>query len=151
MRWNINHDNAEKEVVQLMSESFVLAIPDLSNPEPHWSSDVTGERGDRPPPPRPASPSSRSPKRTARRRETEPVFEKQVWRLRGNVQWGLGMLRERTCEEHTCVRFPRCSGTPFYRKCRFFDRISHWDVVTKTRAHYGSLPEKERVSIASAV
>ncbi len=74
----------------------------------------------------------------------DPTFRKIVIKLTNGVRWGAGLHGERTCDDETCPRRPKCKGEPFYRECRIFERIDHWKVVTKTREYFDSLPEDER-------
>jgi hypothetical protein len=54
-----------------------------------------------------------------------------------------------TCSGVSGCYEPACDGIPFHRKCRFFNRKSHWDVITKTQQYFESIPEEEQVSRSS--
>lgn len=69
-------------------------------------------------------------------------LQKIAWALKGDVVWGAGFVLERTCDRFSCIQEPKCSSSdPFYRKCRFWDHVSHWQVVTRTPQYIESLPD----------
>ncbi|EPQ31935.1 uncharacterized protein PFL1_00134 [Pseudozyma flocculosa PF-1] len=144
----LGHLNDEKEVFQILSNEYLLAIPDLTDYTDAAATGVT-----------PEARHSRSDSRddadqksydtslgsSSRRYMRDPTFSKIVLKLTNGVKWGAGLHLERTCDERSCRRNPRCEGEAFYRECRIFDRVPHWEVVTKTKAHFDSLPEHERI------
>ena len=144
----IGYPNEDKEFFQILSHEYILAIPDLKD---YIDNAATGaassaneladhhEEGHKR---KSYDPSVRSASSSGYMKD--PTFEKVVVKLTNGVKWGSGLMMERTCDDETCPRTPRCEGEPFYRECRNFERIPHWKVVTKTREHFDSLPESER-------
>ncbi|GAK65420.1 uncharacterized protein PAN0_008c3637 [Moesziomyces antarcticus] len=152
----IGYDNPQKEVFQILSHEYVLAVPDLTDYVDHAATGILGgdQHGN-------SQQSSRDGEESyhdsydrkslgasftssMHRYMKDPTFRKIVIKLTNGVRWGAGLHGERTCDDETCPRRPKCKGEPFYRECRIFERIDHWKVVTKTREHFDSLPEDER-------
>ncbi|KAL4399691.1 hypothetical protein ACI68E_004074 [Malassezia pachydermatis] len=128
--------NPDHEFLQVRSGEHLLAIPQLKHMQ---DMALTGlydvERG------------VRTTARAVLERLDTPVpatFAKISWQLSGGVRWGMGLASEHTCTEKTCERTPKCEGTPFYRKCRFFGRKPHWQVLLRSREGYDRLPESQR-------
>ncbi|CDR98696.1 hypothetical protein [Sporisorium scitamineum] len=155
----IGYDNPEKEFFQILSQAFVLAIPDLRDYFDHAATGVSGgsdhPRGRQQYPRDHDGESSyhdsydrksvdASVASSVARYMKDPTFRKTVIRLTNGVRWGAGLHGERTCDDETCPRRPKCHGEPFYRECRNFKRINHWDVVPKTHEYFGSIPGSER-------
>lgn len=155
----IGYDNPEKEIFQIISHEYVLAIPDLydyvdhaatgilggSDPQQgrwHQSRDVDGEGSYHDSYDRKSADASFTS--SMYRYMRDPTFRKIVIKLTNGVRWGAGLHGERTCDEETCPRRPSCRGEPFYRECRNFVRVDHWKVVPKTREYFDSIPESER-------
>ncbi|KAN0066097.1 Protein SABRE [Thecaphora frezii] len=149
VRIRIGYPNDDAEFFQILSHEFLLAVPDLTDyidtaamgiaPEGrHSKRDSRDDGGDR----RSYDASLGS---SSKRYMKDPTFSKVVLKLTNGVKWGAGMHLERTCDDESCQRTPKCQGEAFYRECRFFDRIPHWEVVTRTRAHFDSLPDSQRV------
>ncbi|KAJ1599133.1 hypothetical protein NDA14_002572 [Ustilago hordei] len=155
----IGYDNPEREFFQILSHEYILAIPDLCDYVDHAAAGVLGgterhqqneqqrdhdgegsyhDSYDR----KSADASFTS---SMHRYMKDPTFRKIVIKLTNGVRWGAGLYGERTCDDETCPRHPKCSGEPFYRECRNFERINHWEVVPKTREHFDSIPESERL------
>lgn len=154
----IGYDNPEKEFFQILSHEYILAIPDLCDYVDHAATGVLGgseqhQQGvqqrdhdgegsyhdsyDR----KSADASFTS---SMHRYMKDPTYRKIVIKLTNGVRWGAGLHGERTCDDETCPRQPKCRGEPFYRECRNFERINHWEVVPKTREYFNSIPESER-------
>lgn len=71
-------------------------------------------------------------------------LQKIVWSLNGNVVWGCGFVLERTCNGSDCVSTPKCSSPiSFYRQCRFFNKISHWNVLPRTPEYLNQFPSEK--------
>ncbi|SJX62420.1 uncharacterized protein SRS1_13267 [Sporisorium reilianum f. sp. reilianum] len=155
----IGYDNPEKEFFQILSQGFVLAIPDLRDYLDHAATGVSGgsdhHRGRQHHPRDHDGESSyhdsydrksvdASVTSSMARYMKDPTFKKTVIRLTDGVRWGAGLHGERTCDDETCPRRPKCHGEPFYRECRNFKRINHWDVIPKTHEYFDSIPESER-------
>uniref|UniRef100_V5EIZ2 Golgi-body localization protein domain-containing protein n=2 Tax=Kalmanozyma brasiliensis (strain GHG001) TaxID=1365824 RepID=V5EIZ2_KALBG len=155
----LGYDNPEKEFFQILSHEYVLAIPDLCDYVDHAATgmqddsehlseqrqqshdhDADGsfhESEDR----KSVNASFTS---SMYRYMKDPTFRKVVIKLTNGVRWGAGLRGERTCDDDTCSRQHKCKGEPFYRECRYFDRIKHWDVIPKTHEYFDSIPEDER-------
>ncbi|KAJ7276501.1 golgi-body localization protein domain-containing protein [Mycena haematopus] len=88
----IGHENDDKELIQVTSDSMVIAIPDFSHLMPKSKRKPRGAQGDADKP-RP--------------------FQKICAKFRS------GILR---------TRMLACSGSPFHRKCRFFDFLPHYKI-----------------------
>lgn len=128
------YPNADGEMVQVSSAGHVLAVPDLTQLPP-LGSGLTAE-----------APSLLPGYPVLHRAELlRPLrLSKVAWRLAGHVHWGLGMLSERTCRDDTCPRDPPCRGPAFHRRCRWFGRRPHWEVMGRTREGLAALPPAER-------
>ncbi|KAJ6515787.1 golgi-body localization protein domain-containing protein [Mycena sanguinolenta] len=98
----IGHENDDKELIQVTSDSMVIAIPDFSHLMPK---------------------SKRKPRAQGEADKPRP-FQKICAKFRSGVRFGLGFVMERSCGPE-CLA---CSGTPFQRKCRFFDFLPHYDI-----------------------
>ncbi|KDN42722.1 hypothetical protein K437DRAFT_237559 [Tilletiaria anomala UBC 951] len=136
----VGHQNAEREVIQIRSREYALAIPNVQVRSREVSQYGLGGHDDFG-----TSMSAARPAETLLGEQRyDPQFQKVVAHLYGGVKWGAGIVLERTCNDHDCKQATKCSGTPFHRKCRFFDRISHWKVITKTREYFASLADQEK-------
>lgn len=154
-------DNPEMEVLQFKSSKFILGIPDLTCYGPQ---DIEGQKNR----PNRALDSNSGLGRgqgldgSAKHNlaglpilnaygthmshnELNLQLQKTVWHLGGAVTWGLGFILERTCSKWDCRNIPRCQGEPFNRKCRFFDKISHWQVITKAPEYFKNTLLEQRV------
>ncbi len=152
----IGYDNPEKEFFQILSDTYVLAIPDLCDYVDHAATGTLGggqyyENQQNHPDGDESYHDSYDRKSvnasvttTMRRYMKDPTFRKIVIKLTNGVRWGSGLHGERTCDDETCPRRPKCKGEPFYRECRNFERIDHWKVITKTHEYFDSIPESER-------
>ncbi|KAI3476897.1 hypothetical protein L1887_61488 [Cichorium endivia] len=152
----IGYDNPQKEVFQILSHEYVLAVPDLTDYVDHAATGILGgdQHGNSQQSSRDGDESyhdsydrkslGASFTSSMHRYMKDPTFRKIVIKLTNGVRWGAGLHGERTCDDETCPRRPKCKGEPFYRECRIFERIDHWKVVTKTREYFDSLPEDER-------
>ncbi|WFD45219.1 hypothetical protein MPSI1_003897 [Malassezia psittaci] len=128
--------NDDQEFLQIISGEHLLAIPDLEfimNPYQTGLQEY--------------QPNARECMNQMLARQTcwtTPELHKVAWHLRSGVRWGMGLVPERTCTESTCERHPKCEGAPFDRQCRFFGRIPHWKVITKSKEGIAKLPEDQR-------
>ncbi|SNX85612.1 uncharacterized protein MEPE_04321 [Melanopsichium pennsylvanicum] len=155
----IGYDNPENEFFQILSHEYVLAVPDLCDYVDHAATGVLGG-GDHSSGQRHHSHSGNgeesyhdsydrksvgaSVTSSMYRYMKDPTFRKIVIKLTNGVRWGAGLHGERTCDDETCPRRPQCKGESFYRECREFKRINHWDVIPKTHEYFDSIPESER-------
>lgn len=159
VEFRIGYDNPEKEFFQILSHEYVLAVPDLSDYADHAATGVLGGGDYSPSQPNHSHDSNSqgsyhdshdrksadgSVASSMHRYMKDPTFKKIVIKLTNGVRWGAGLHGERTCDDETCIRRPRCQGEPFYRECRKFERINHWEVVPKTYEYFNSIPESER-------
>ena len=126
--------NADNEVLQINSAGHLLAVPDISNLGSIGKELTTNQQT--------AAPGSAMLQRVDKLRPLH--ISKVAWRFRGNVRWGVGMLVERTCRDDTCTQSPPCRGLPFHRRCRFFGRRNHWEVVARTKDGVAALPPEQR-------
>ncbi|KAE8231965.1 hypothetical protein CF326_g3008 [Tilletia indica] len=134
----VGFENDDKEFFQVISTEYLLAIPDLQD---YMDLAASGH-------------GSKSPVDTTGNEATvtgsherymvQPRFQKVCLKLSNGVRWGVGLIYERTCTPDTCKRRPRCKGSPFYRECRFWDRVPHWKVLTKSKQHVEQAPESLR-------
>ncbi|KAK0552268.1 Protein SABRE [Tilletia horrida] len=134
----IGYENKDREFFQVVSTEYLLAIPDLQE----YTDLAASGNAPRLSPEAPKTNEGEPTITGSRKRYTsEPRFRKVCLRLSNGVRWGAGLIYERTCTADTCRRRPRCQGTPFYRECRFWDRIPHWEVHTKSKEHVDQLPD----------
>ncbi|GAC93156.1 potential mitochondrial protein Fmp27 [Pseudozyma hubeiensis SY62] len=153
----VGYENPEKEFFQILSHEYILAVPDLCDyvdraatgvlgggdqQRPQSSRDGDGEGSYHDSYDRKSTDASFTS--SMYRYMRDPTFRKIVIKLTNGVRWGAGLHGERTCDDETCPRSPKCHGEAFYRECRQFDRISHWNVIPKTHEHFESIPESER-------
>ncbi|KAJ7068375.1 golgi-body localization protein domain-containing protein [Mycena amicta] len=94
--------NHHKELIQVFSESMVIAVPDFSHLLPK---------------------TKRKRRRDGDSEKIRP-FAKICAKLRSGVCFGVGFVMERACGPE-CTK---CSGSPFHRNCRFYDFRPHYDV-----------------------
>ena len=128
--------NPDRETLQVISGEHVLAIPDLSHlvdPAALGLTDVSPSRRDK------------AAGVLANVHAAAPApLTKVCWRLSNGVRLGIGLISEHTCTDGTCTREPRCSGKPFFRKCRMFGRKPHWDVMLRSREGFSKLPPEQQ-------
>ncbi|KAJ7764981.1 golgi-body localization protein domain-containing protein [Mycena maculata] len=98
----IAQPNNDGELIQVYSESMVIAIPDFSSLMPK---------------------SKRKPHQQADKDRPRP-FQKICAKFGSGVCFGIGFVMERACgpECSTCI------GSPYQRKCRIYDFLSHYQV-----------------------
>lgn len=149
----VNYDNKDREVFQILSDEYLLAIPDLKDyidraatgTEDRAASmdendgkaqyDRASDRKSNP---------ALSSSVTNQRFMKEPDFKKVCLKLTNGVRWGSGLLLERTCTDESCQRKKKCRGAPFYRECRFWQRKHHWQVYTRSKEYVQTLPMEKR-------
>ncbi|KAJ7047262.1 golgi-body localization protein domain-containing protein [Mycena alexandri] len=98
----IAQENQDKELIQVTSDSMVIAIPDFSHLMPK---------------------SKRRPRTQSETGQPRP-FRKICAKFRSGVCFGIGFVMERSCGPECSA----CSGSPFHRKCRFYDFLPHYDI-----------------------
>lgn len=140
----IGHENADNEFFQIVSDEYVLGIPNLRD---YADAAASGSGG----------PSEEQQGDLLHNRLAEEALFTKVRdpsvgvgalglndgdpqvcaRFVNGVRWGMGASFERTCgPEH-------CDAPPSLRKCRLFDFKPHWEVHTRTPESMH--PEHERI------
>ncbi|KAF8974465.1 golgi-body localization protein domain-containing protein [Flammula alnicola] len=94
----VGYDNFQKELIQVMSDGMLIAVPNLES-------------------------FSRSPLGDASPQKSKP-FQKVCARLSSGVRYGIGLILERSCGPECLF----CTGTAFDRKCRYFSFHPHYEV-----------------------
>ncbi|WFD01001.1 hypothetical protein MYAM1_003761 [Malassezia yamatoensis] len=128
--------NDDQEFLQIISGEHLLAIPDLEFVMNPYQTGLQEYQ-----------PNARECMDQLLARQTSwttPELQKVAWHLHSGVRWGMGLVPERTCTESSCKRHPKCEGAPFDRQCRFFGRIPHWKVITKSKEGIAKLPQDQR-------
>lgn len=148
VQFRIGFDNPDHEFFQILSEEYILGIPNLRD---YIDAAATGavlrhaeqlERDDR------SVLTGGSVAGSTFEGETddgtassinEATEESNYWikvcaKCINGVRWGLGLVCERTCREEVCSKAGCKERSTFHRQCRFFDFIPHWEVHTKTSA-----------------
>lgn len=141
-RGNVNlrvgYSNKDQEFLQVESDEYVLAVPDLSSyiDEEAEGNTMNNVSNVGMPPKRTESGVSLSQQSTESPQGSstlysvmhmqDAVFDKVAAKLTGGVRWGLGLAFERTCT-NDC---DKCKGNARTRKCRFFDFKPHYMVRT---------------------
>ncbi|CEH13033.1 Uncharacterized conserved protein [Ceraceosorus bombacis] len=146
--WRLGDDNPQGEFFQVRSEEFLLAIPDLRS---YIDQAATGAGSDANAGEDETFHKSGEATLSSQHRYKDAIdFRKIVLKLTDGVRWGLGIVCERTCRPDTCPRRPKCTGSSFYRECRFFDAKPHWEVHTRSREYMETLPENQRTDSYAA-
>ncbi|RDB22829.1 hypothetical protein Hypma_010076 [Hypsizygus marmoreus] len=98
----IGRKNDDGELIQVISDSMFIAIPNLEHLySRNWR-----------------------PSYTRRIPENPRPFRKICAKLRSGVRFGVGFVLERACGDEC----HECSGSAFHRKCRHFDFLPHYRV-----------------------
>lgn len=137
----LNHDNADRELLQILSDKYILAVPDLEHYDDAAAAglDFGGDSDSE-------DFTTRYEDRTQSKSPAPDVkIDKTLGVLVNGVRWGMGFRCERTCARGQCSRDEPCEGNKFQRKCRFFDFKPHYDV--KTRIDPGPKDEWGKVSV----
>lgn len=98
---HIAHPNEQRELIQVMSDVMLIAVPDFEH----------------------ISPSVHTPHHH-RAWERTKRFQKVCAQLSSGVRYGIGFVPERSCGPE-CTK---CRGTPFHRNCRHFNFRPHFEV-----------------------
>ncbi|KAJ7179036.1 golgi-body localization protein domain-containing protein [Mycena filopes] len=109
----VAQENHDKELIQVTSDSMIIAIPDFSN----------------------LMPKSKRKPRTLEAGNPRP-FQKICAKFRSGVCFGIGFVMERSCGPECSA----CSGSPFHRKCRFYDFLPHYDIKLQKKPR---IPERK--------
>lgn len=154
VQFRIGFDNPDREFFQVLSEEYILGIPNLRNYVDAAATGATAQEldGDRGRDDRSVYNESvdgtydetqGSVNESQADDEESNYWIKICAKCINGVRWGLGLVCEQTCREN-CVQ-PGCKEqSTFHRKCRFFDFIPHWEVHTKTSASIGPNGEVRR-------
>ncbi|KAJ7638917.1 golgi-body localization protein domain-containing protein [Roridomyces roridus] len=102
----IAQPNDDNELIQVLSDSMVIAIPDFS----HLSAE------------------SKKPRSST---ETKKAFRKICAKFGSGVCFGIGFVLERSCGDECTAG---CSGTPYQRKCRLYDFVPHHQVKLEKKS-----------------
>ncbi|KAG6911191.1 hypothetical protein DXG01_003058 [Tephrocybe rancida] len=104
----IARKNEDRELIQVISDSMFITIPNLEHLYPR----------------------NRQPSFAYRTPEASKPFRKIIAKVRSGVRFGVGFVLERACgdECHTC------SGTAFHRKCRHFEFCPHYQVKLEKKS-----------------
>ncbi|KAF7292415.1 hypothetical protein HMN09_01225600 [Mycena chlorophos] len=102
----IGQKNHHQELIQVFSESMVIAVPDFTHLLPKTKR-----------------------KRRAEAEKPRP-FAKICAKLGSGVCFGVGFVMERACGPECDA----CTGAAFHRKCRFYDFRPHYDVKLEKKA-----------------
>lgn len=168
----LGFDNPQKEVFQILSDEYILAIPDLKDyidraatgterrdtEEESTSNGKTGPSSYKRAQNSNDAMSDSEKKHGGHKAPTiasslvsghhrymrDPEFKKICMKLTNGVRWGFGLILERTCTENSCVQKTKCQGAPFYRVCRFWTRKKHWQVYTRSIEYVDTLPEGQK-------
>jgi hypothetical protein len=145
----IGFENEQREVFQILSNEYLLAIPDLKDYIDRAATGTGGESGRyedrrhhhaRKSSDRTTSSQDSSGYKGYKRR---PDFKKVCLKLTNGVRWGAGLILERTCTGDDCVQKKKCTGIPFNRECRFWTRKKHWEVYQRSKDYADTLKEGE--------
>ncbi|KAF5387705.1 hypothetical protein D9615_000498 [Tricholomella constricta] len=100
--------NEDRELIQVLSDSMLIAIPNLEHIYPR----------------------NHQPSFAYRTPETSKPFRKICAKLRSGVRFGIGFVLERACGSEC----PGCFGPAFHRKCRHFNFLPHYKVRLEKKA-----------------
>lgn len=145
----LGFENDDHEFFQIISNEYMLAIPDLKDYIDEAAAGAATSKLDDSD--RKSFGDNSLASSGTRRYMKDPSFQKIVARLTNGIRWGVGLQFEHTCTDENCQRKPRCEGTPFYRECRKFEKIPHWEVVTRSKEYVDTLPEEEREKVSPRV
>ncbi|PWN35857.1 uncharacterized protein FA14DRAFT_160841 [Meira miltonrushii] len=169
----LGFENPQKEVFQILSDEYILAIPNLKDyidraaigTESRDAEEESSSHGKNGPSSYKRAQSSNdalsdsekakhgghkaptiasSLASTHHRYMRDPEFKKICMKLTNGVRWGFGLILERTCTEDSCVQKVKCQGAPFYRVCRFWTRKKHWQVYTRSIEYVDTLPDDQK-------
>ncbi|KAJ6628726.1 golgi-body localization protein domain-containing protein [Mycena sp. CBHHK59/15] len=113
----IARENTDKELIQVISDSMLIAIPDFSSLIPK---------------------AKRKRRQHAQAGNARP-FQKICAKFRSGVRFGIGFVMERSCGTECST----CSGSPFHRKCRLFIFRPHYDVKLQKKPHIPVIKSSE--------
>ncbi|GAA5897882.1 hypothetical protein JCM6882_005104 [Rhodosporidiobolus microsporus] len=146
VQFRIGFDNPDHEFFQVLSEEYILGIPNLRDyvdaaATGALAREVGADEDDRSARGASIAETYEGQSDNASVNDSDVDEESNYWikicaKCINGVRWGLGLKCERTCRDE-CSK-PGCRDqSTFHRQCRFFDFIPHWQVHTKTRASIG--------------
>lgn len=147
----IGFENKDHEFFQITSNEYLLAIPDLKDYIDEAAAGASTHHGKSDDSDRKSYGHNSLASTSTRRYMKDPDFKKIVVRLTNGIRWGAGMQFEHTCTDDNCERSPKCQGTPFYRECRRFGRINHWEVKAKSKEYVDTLPQEEQEKVSRRI
>lgn len=151
VRFLIGLDNVDREVIQIISDTYILGIPNLRD---YVDNAATG-MASRDPSSLDANDAATQHSNTTgdpmgRSRAVGYEFTKVCAKFINGVRWGMGMVLERACLPN-CTKASCRGATAFHRQCRFFEEFRpHWDVHTKTADAIGPRGEVTFCSFGSS-
>ncbi|BGP27835.1 hypothetical protein Rt10032_c13g5178 [Rhodotorula toruloides] len=145
VHFRIGLDNPDGEFLQILSDEYVLGVPNLRE---YVDTAATGLSTRDPDGETAADGSTYAPSTVggdeydAASTVTAEEDEASYWikvcaKCINGVRWGMGVVLERTCRDKSCAKADCCGLAPFHRQCRMFDFRPHWEVHTKTSAAIG--------------
>ncbi|CAO1616639.1 unnamed protein product [Sympodiomycopsis kandeliae] len=142
-------DNEDGEFLQVISDEYLLAIPDLRGYTDLAATGIGNPESDDSKEPEGKGQSKSTSEHTLGNRndslfDHKSRFTKVCLRLSNGVRWGASLRHEHTCRDGICPRHPQCQGANFYRDCRFFERRPHWEVIQRSREYMDTLPPEKR-------
>ncbi|KAF8639713.1 hypothetical protein AX17_000975 [Amanita inopinata Kibby_2008] len=95
----VNRQNEDKELIQVLSNTLIFAIPDLDEVAYNQPQDSHSNRNG-------------------------TTLRKICAKFQSGVRFGVGFVLERSCGDNCS----HCTGPAFQRRCRFFDFLPHYMV-----------------------
>ncbi|CDR46544.1 RHTO0S12e05996g1_1 [Rhodotorula toruloides] len=145
VQFRIGLDNPDREFFQILSDEYVLGIPNLREYVDTAATGLSTRDSDGE---TPADGSTYAPSTVGgdeydtASTVTADEDEASYWikicaKCVNGVRWGMGVVLERSCRDKGCEKAGCCGLAPFHRQCRMFDFRPHWEVHTKTSAAIG--------------
>ncbi|KAI0796722.1 golgi-body localization protein domain-containing protein [Abortiporus biennis] len=113
----INQQNDQNEIVQMISDSMLIAVPNIE--EPFGENSTMGQYG------MGGSPGKNEYTLPHKSRD----FKKVCAKFTSGVRFGVGIVLERSCGPEC----PDCSGRAFERRCRLFTFKPHYQVMLERK------------------
>nr|XP_018262577.1 uncharacterized protein I303_05594 [Kwoniella dejecticola CBS 10117]OBR84735.1 hypothetical protein I303_05594 [Kwoniella dejecticola CBS 10117] len=126
----INQPNEDREALQIVADTLLVAIPDLTALNDSAATGSTTHSDDSPPPHTPSANGidpDESESSLINRRYTKPCAK-----FVGGTKVGFGFGRERTCKPWDCQQGCGDTDNHLHRKCRIFDFLPHQKVILKS-------------------
>ncbi|WWC70580.1 uncharacterized protein I206_104531 [Kwoniella pini CBS 10737] len=126
----INQPNEDREALQVVADSLLIAIPDLTalNDSAATGSSIHSDDSASPQTPMANGVDTDEPESSLiDRRYTKPCAK-----FVGGTKVGFGFGRERTCRPWNCEQGCGDTDDPLHRKCRIFDFLPHQKIILKS-------------------